>query len=1067
MKRTLFLYSVFLILTVKGYSQTDASGYIPNYDPPSPEASALGKYVDHPVSTFTGVPSINIPLFEIKCGRITLPINVSYHGSGVKVDEIASRVGIGWVLNAGGAITRTVKGLPDDAGSTTTPPLIGDWASNGNGYFNRDASNMSLEYVENDPSSPLTNDLEPDVYFYNFGNKSGKIFFETRTLAYALNKDPIRISGPFNGTNRFVITAEDGLIYTFEAAEGTSSGTIGFSTSYTSTWYITRIDDPVTGKNIQFSYRTDMPTQLGYTAIPFEGQGVTCSSSGGGSPTNIGVFYPKVLQKITYDEGYIEFKADYNRSDLTGDKAYTEINQYIYADNTQSLKKGFNLSYYTSSNGSAQENRRLYLETIKEKGADGSFLPPYQFFYNNRDLLPERQSPQQDIWGYYNANGSTARGAYKIYQHNYGDGSGRDYLPFDNPADPSTNVTPGVDRSSNGTVAGYGMLSKIIYPTKGYTLYNFELNTFDLYTGGGIRIKAIADYSADDQLLLLKNYAYSGGFLGGPYPQIAFPNSSGALVFFWTNRTVLGSNEGNYVGYATVSVTQSATHPPIGGTYTNGTAYFNYTTDKDVPGTFSVISNSCSDLSNLTTIRTKSLFPFFEWESREDRRGLLASETDLDNQGNFVKGITYNYTLSPGLATVINMSYPLYNPDGHRANLLTDLRGTRNLNNEKMLLTAKVETLYKGNPDDRSVQAIINNTTDYTYTQGNYDGAFIRSETTYASNATSDPLGDFSMTEYTYPFDYSTTASGGIMNTMVTMNYINPAISKTGSRWASPNDVYCTGAQINNYKHNPFYSTTTNSTSIVPAQVFILNTLVPVEMPVTVSDPSNPGTIYEKRADYINYDSNANPTLVANDNKYQILNWSLRGDHLLSKIQVSDPSAQSFFLPPQSWSEVTDANAKTGMTDYIWTGYDTPFPITLNGGSNTLVSFWARGGNFTIEATGGDPHIYNNITQTAPATWKFYSFVLPTTGQAWANGNVSIIGDATLGSATLDNVYIVTAGSALSTNYSYDNLLRLQSVLDGTGKLRSFDYDTYNRLINTRDQDNNILKHVEYHFKGQ
>lgn len=71
----------------------------------------MGKYADHPVNNYTGTPKIDIALFNIKRGRINLPISLSYHGSGVRVDEIASRSGMGWVLNAGGVITRTVPAL--------------------------------------------------------------------------------------------------------------------------------------------------------------------------------------------------------------------------------------------------------------------------------------------------------------------------------------------------------------------------------------------------------------------------------------------------------------------------------------------------------------------------------------------------------------------------------------------------------------------------------------------------------------------------------------------------------------------------------------------------------------------------------------------------------------------------------------------------------------------------------------------------------------------------------------------------------------------------------------------
>ena len=83
---------------------------------PAPNAASLGKYADIPISYNTGVPNIDLPLYEVKEGPLRLPISVSYHASGIRVGEAASWVGLGWSLNAGGLITRTVLGKPDEFG---------------------------------------------------------------------------------------------------------------------------------------------------------------------------------------------------------------------------------------------------------------------------------------------------------------------------------------------------------------------------------------------------------------------------------------------------------------------------------------------------------------------------------------------------------------------------------------------------------------------------------------------------------------------------------------------------------------------------------------------------------------------------------------------------------------------------------------------------------------------------------------------------------------------------------------------------------------------------------------
>ncbi|MEO1485770.1 MAG: hypothetical protein AAFU57_08485 [Bacteroidota bacterium] len=66
-----------------------------------------------PAKLYTGRVDVEIPIYEVQCGDITVPISIQYNTSGNKLDDLASRVGLGWSLNAGGSIAHVVKGLPD------------------------------------------------------------------------------------------------------------------------------------------------------------------------------------------------------------------------------------------------------------------------------------------------------------------------------------------------------------------------------------------------------------------------------------------------------------------------------------------------------------------------------------------------------------------------------------------------------------------------------------------------------------------------------------------------------------------------------------------------------------------------------------------------------------------------------------------------------------------------------------------------------------------------------------------------------------------------------------------
>lgn len=77
--------------------------------PTQPEFSGISQVgTEDMVDPFTGDFGYNIPLLEIG----GFPVNLAY-SSEVSMDQEASWVGLGWSLNTG-AITRTLRGLPDD-----------------------------------------------------------------------------------------------------------------------------------------------------------------------------------------------------------------------------------------------------------------------------------------------------------------------------------------------------------------------------------------------------------------------------------------------------------------------------------------------------------------------------------------------------------------------------------------------------------------------------------------------------------------------------------------------------------------------------------------------------------------------------------------------------------------------------------------------------------------------------------------------------------------------------------------------------------------------------------------
>jgi hypothetical protein len=83
-----------------------------NYHPVTPSAFQFLKYDELPISEYTGVPNISIPIYNIETDGVTVPINLTYHAAGNRVSDEASWVGLGWDLNFG-SITQEINDLDD------------------------------------------------------------------------------------------------------------------------------------------------------------------------------------------------------------------------------------------------------------------------------------------------------------------------------------------------------------------------------------------------------------------------------------------------------------------------------------------------------------------------------------------------------------------------------------------------------------------------------------------------------------------------------------------------------------------------------------------------------------------------------------------------------------------------------------------------------------------------------------------------------------------------------------------------------------------------------------------
>ena len=246
-----------------GHSAQD-NAFSQMVNPPiqSPQAAALNKFVEFPVSYFNGIPNISLPLYDVRSGDIDLPITLSYHAGGIRVNEEASWVGLGWALNAGGLISHDVKGIDDDCGNQH---FFNKYfpTNMGNTYYE---DNMDAEVIGGtnllDINGNLVNqttlfgdlgqgnsvaDGEPDLYLYNFGNYSGK-FTWINGQVVDLTHNNIQFT---KGAGNITAITPDGYSYQFDTTEKTFTGSCPTTVAY----YLTQITSPK-GKTLSLQYKS-------------------------------------------------------------------------------------------------------------------------------------------------------------------------------------------------------------------------------------------------------------------------------------------------------------------------------------------------------------------------------------------------------------------------------------------------------------------------------------------------------------------------------------------------------------------------------------------------------------------------------------------------------------------------------------------------------------------------------------------------------------------------------------------------------------------------------------------
>ncbi len=513
------LLTVLIILSTSILAQEKS--YFSELVPPSPDVAQLGQYGATQVGKYTGTANVQVPLHSIDLDGLQIPIALSYQTGGIKVAQEASWVGLGWNLSANAVITRQINGYDDLVnGGGAVGYLYSPSYSFGNLTAAQEAALFSAYQT-------TPHDTEPDLFTANvFGDSfqfvlpkkgSGNIV-EAKVLNnrvvkvyYYVAEEKFKVVNGRGFEFSFGDTPNDGskeltTIYRSDGSSAvTDSGALASSIAYQtsdsgrtwqkpSAWHVDNVIAP-SGRTINFTYQkasyfgfpsysdsynfymcSGLNTTNGIGYLDFDGdtrRNVSCSITG---------FQAVHLSQISGDFGTVDFTLS-NRDDisfryqttgnnfssvipsgnpvkrLTGIIIKNSLNQQI---KNITLNQSYFNSDQSTDTGSYKKEKYMRLKldgvTINDQ--------TYSFDYIQPNDVPAKDSKAEDFWGFYNGKPNTTRIPTL----------GRFVLCSSNQQEYFFNLS-GANKGADFNYGKIGLLSKVTYPTRGYSEFEYEGNT--------------------------------------------------------------------------------------------------------------------------------------------------------------------------------------------------------------------------------------------------------------------------------------------------------------------------------------------------------------------------------------------------------------------------------------------------------------------------------------------------------------------------------------------------------------------------------------------------------------
>jgi hypothetical protein len=495
----------------------------------SPTAANLGVYGEMPVSYYTGTPNISIPLYEIKGKQVTVPVSLSYHPSGIRPEIHPGPVGLGWSLQAGGVISRTVRGNSPDESEYNSSYVegylkyAGGWMAKSNWKDNaKDAMNTNCLNCRNAAHyvAPFS-DLEPDEFNFSFLSISGKFYFDHNGKIQVQCDDPVKVifnnefinpgadgigldyshsSNSHRAFKSFIIIDDKGTQYHFGGATaiefsdpisyGRHSNGYGIPATgellQATSWFLTKIQSADGADIINFEYeRGPFVCQLYRSYIYYSYEGAGMSGSGYNNllkdGTLISPVYLKSIARVNGEEIILTYTVSndlkYSHEDYKSLFFYQSIEDYKLLDMTYAIPRFQSNRPYNKYD----RIQWLKLDAVSVKNTVNESVRTIHFAYNNNPAErlfleslklygdgTQLEPPIKYTFTYKNRNKLPTQYLSCITDH-WGFNNGRTHQ--------SNGFIP-QNKTPDAYYTDSGVLSEIRYPTGGSSVFEYELHDY-------------------------------------------------------------------------------------------------------------------------------------------------------------------------------------------------------------------------------------------------------------------------------------------------------------------------------------------------------------------------------------------------------------------------------------------------------------------------------------------------------------------------------------------------------------------------------------------------------------